>query len=440
MDILSGVEVHFGILNAFCLSYLLIYFLKDRARQIGFVDVPDLRKRHDVAVPVVGGIAVFVAFSLSTITTNSLYGSSRISLLAGGAILMLEGALDDRFGLTAPPRFLAQIAAAGVMMAVSGVMVHSLGNLTFADHAVALGNWSVPFTIFATVGVINAFNMSDGIDGLLGSLSIIALLALGIVAGLGGQFGILELILVLIAAVSAFLLFNLRTPWRTRAAVFMGDAGSTFLGFAITWFVIDLSQGSAQAMPPVIALWILMVPLYDTVFVMCGRVARGRSPLAADRHHLHHLLLQMGNSVNHTLTIISAIAVVGASFGLIGMWLGLSDSLLFLLFLAGFIVYSCVIALLWLRVSMSQSGGNIREFERRGSTDEHWAINPLVSIQYDSDTRSVHGVQKSPEDGVEAQTVNGHDVVHESYLGHVTADYFSHGQEINHPGEHREEK
>lgn len=347
------MNLHVSDLNAFLLSCLLIYFLKQKAKTIGLIDVPDHRKTHEVSVPLVGGIAVFIAFSLSVLS-NDLHSHSEFSLLAGGGVLMLEGALDDRYGFIAAPRFLAQVSAAGIMIIVGSIMVHNLGDLVFTG-SVLLGHWAVPFTIFATVGVTNAFNMADGMDGLLGSLAVVALVALGIVAINGGQFVILRLIILLASAVLAFLMFNLRTPWRKRAAVFLGDAGSTFLGFAITWFIIRLSQGNEPAMPPVTALWILMVPLYDTVFVMCRRIAGGHSPFAADRGHLHHLLLEAGCGVSGTLTAIIGLAVAGAAVGLGGVMAGVSESVLFVTFLAGFLAYSCTVVLAWHCIALSRA-------------------------------------------------------------------------------------
>lgn len=412
MKVLSEVGAHIGILNAFFLSYLLVFFLKDHAYKIGFVDIPDPRKRHGAGVPVVGGIAVFMAFSLTALS-NHLSGGPENSLLAGGAILMLEGALDDRYGFPAPPRFIAQISAAITMILLSGSVVQNLGEIASTNDNVILGSWSIPFTIFATVGVINAFNMVDGMDGLLGSLSTVSLIALTIVAMEGEKFSILTLILLLLSAIFAFLLFNVRTPWRARAVVFLGDAGSTFLGFAITWFVIQLSQGSNRAMPPAAALWILMVPLYDTIFVMCRRVIHGRSPFKADRNHLHHLIMRTGASVNRTLLVIMGAAVAGASFGLFGTLLGIKDRVLFISFLLGFGIYSFINSLLW-RVVENSLDNKFHKFVKLTKSINHRDEEHSTTLNQKN-----HSSGESRPNNIKTSRSNSESIVRINYPGSI---------------------
>ena len=172
------------------------------------------------------------------------------------------------------------------------------------------------FTIFATVGVINALNMSDGADGLAGGLSLIALLGMAYVADGADLASERTLLLLLAVVVVGFLLFNIRLPWQHRARVFMGDAGSMFLGFAITWFFISLSQGEERAMAPVAALWLLMIPLFDTVWLILWRFSQGRSPTSSDVGHLHHVLQMTGMGAATSVWVMLAIAAGGAVRGL----------------------------------------------------------------------------------------------------------------------------
>src|SRR3569832_909431 len=127
------------------------------------------------------------------------------------------------------------------------------------------------------------------------------------------------------ASIVGFLIFNARSPWCKRAKVFMGDAGSMFLGFALARFLIDFSQGDQRIMHPVIALWIFAVPLMDTVAVMLRRIMTGHSPFSADRMLLHHLLLSMGLCVGQTVLLIWGLAVVLALIGILGHSYGISD-------------------------------------------------------------------------------------------------------------------
>ena len=149
-------------------------------------------------------------------------------------------------------RFVAQVIAALLMIFGAGVVLNDLGSMTPSGELLQLGFLAVPFTVFATLGIINALNMCDGLDGLSGSLTLTSLSGLILVAyiwGSPGRYG--ACCRFLGTAIVGFLLFNLRLLGRERASVFMGDAGSMFLGFALTWYAISLSQGESRALPPV---------------------------------------------------------------------------------------------------------------------------------------------------------------------------------------------
>jgi UDP-GlcNAc:undecaprenyl-phosphate GlcNAc-1-phosphate transferase len=179
-----------------------------------------------------------------------------------------------------------------------------------------LGGWAIPFTIFATVGVINAVNMCDGTDGLAGSLCLAALAMVGAAALYAGNNSLFTGLLPIMAAILAFLAFNMRFPWQRRAKVFMGNAGSAFLGFTIAWVVFRLTQNAAHPVSPVLAPWLLAPPLIDCLVLIARRLKLGRSPFSADRDHIHHLLLEAGfspNAVTMGLTLISVTIGLGAA-------------------------------------------------------------------------------------------------------------------------------
>jgi UDP-GlcNAc:undecaprenyl-phosphate GlcNAc-1-phosphate transferase len=222
---------------AFPATAALIVFFRRHAPQLGLVDVPGGRKQHHDEVPMVGGLAMFGGLVVAALATGGVL-TANAAILAGLALLVLLGFVDDRNELSARTRFIVQAAAALIMVYWGGVRLDNLGNL-FGYGDVIMGRWSVPMTVFAVLGVINAMNMIDGADGLAGGLALMALLVLSVIAGgdLGGT-----LLLPLAAAVAGFLVFNLRTPWRDRASVFMGDAGSMLLGFALAWYTVDILQ------------------------------------------------------------------------------------------------------------------------------------------------------------------------------------------------------
>jgi len=318
------------------------------AIRIGLVDEPGGRKPHQGSVPLVGGVAMFCGFALAAATLDIGLTAYR-SFFAAAAILVVVGILDDMLELSSRARFGAQILAAALMAYWGGVVLHDLGALGPGGNAVVLPSWEIVLTIFATVGVINALNMSDGVDGLAGGLSLIALLAMAYLADSAGLASERTLLLLLVVVVAGFLAFNFRLPWRRRARVFMGDAGSMFLGFAITWFAIALSQGEHRAMPPVAALWLLMIPLFDTVWLIVWRFAQGRSPTSSDAGHLHHVLQMTGMGAATSVWLMLAIAAAGAVAGLTALGRGVAESTMFYIFLALFATYCIFMAVTWHR-------------------------------------------------------------------------------------------
>jgi UDP-GlcNAc:undecaprenyl-phosphate GlcNAc-1-phosphate transferase len=306
------------------------------ARRLGLVDWPGGRKCHEGPVPLIGGIAMFWGFLFAVLTLDVPLAGLR-GLLEGTALLVFVGLLDDLHELSSRARFLAQIGAALMMVYLGDVRLSDLGHLT-SGGAFTLGAWEVPFTVFATVGVINAVNLTDGLDGLAGTLTLVALGALASLASAAGRTTDAVVLLGLVGAVLAFLALNLRLA-RLRALVFMGDAGSMFLGFAVAWFCISLSQGSRAAMSPVTALWIFALPLFDTVSLMLRRMLGGRSPFSADRDHLHYILLAAGCSVNQSVAAIGAAALTLAGIGVAGHYLRVPESLMFLSLMGLFVLY-----------------------------------------------------------------------------------------------------
>jgi UDP-GlcNAc:undecaprenyl-phosphate GlcNAc-1-phosphate transferase len=325
-----------------------MHFLRPVAARIGLIDEPTARKAHQGSIPLIGGVAMFCGFAAGALTLGIDLGAYG-GFFAASTILLVVGVLDDLHELSSGTRFGAQILAAGLMAYWGGVVLHDLGMLGSAAKPFVLSGWAIVFTVFATVGVINALNMSDGVDGLAGGLSLIALLGMAYLAH-GAVFAAERgLLLTLCAAVLGFLLFNLRTPWRRRATVFMGDAGSMFLGFAITWFFISMSQGDGRAMPPVVALWLLMVPLFDTVWLIVWRFSQGRSPTSSDVGHLHHVLQMTGMPAATSVWLMLGIAAIGAVAGLAAIEAGVTEATMFQAFLALFAGYCVLMAVSWRR-------------------------------------------------------------------------------------------
>lgn len=373
----------------FVLTAVLVLILCPVAERIGLVDAPDARKAHSGNIPLVGGIAIFAGYGLSCAL---LGGSMPLPdyFFVASAILVIAGVLDDFVELSARSRFLAQILAALVMVFGGRVVLEDLGALSWDGSLFTLGVFMVPMTIFSTVGVVNAINMSDGVDGLAGSYVLIAVIGLAIVSFVAGQDAQGSALVLFAAGLLAFLVFNYRMPGRARATVFLGDAGSMFLGFALTWFIVSSCQGENRIMTPVTALWFLALPLFDTVGIMLRRVLKGRSPFAADREHFHHVLLLANFSVNQSLLIMAMLAMAGVVIGLAGLYLRVPEMWSFIAFLALFALYFFGMMHAWkvmrfLRRSICRrrNAGDRRSAERRRVAEWQWrqrfaaaAMNP----------------------------------------------------------------
>lgn len=308
---------HIGLSVAltFGLTIVSILLLIRSAPRLGLVDHPDERKRHTAPTPMVGGIAMFIGIC-APLALIGPWPPEIQALLAGSALLVAVGAADDAWSLSWSARFIAQGLAAAILVAWGGMRIDSLGNL-FGLGPIDLGVMAVPFTIFAVVGLVNAINMLDGLDGLAGGVTLAILAPMLIYAYAIG----LELVLVpglLVAAgIIAFLLFNYRFPWRHKAHTFMGDAGSNLLGFVLAWMAIALFQSEASSLSPIAILWIVGLPVADTVLTMWRRRRGGRSPFEADHDHVHYVLQQAGFGVNATVHIVSGVALLYASIGIV---------------------------------------------------------------------------------------------------------------------------
>jgi UDP-GlcNAc:undecaprenyl-phosphate GlcNAc-1-phosphate transferase len=222
----------------------------------------------------------------------------------------------------------------------------NLGDLVgFGD--VTLGYIGIPLTLIAVIAAINAFNMIDGIDGLAGMLSGVSFVSLTLMMGIGGQLEHALLPMVLVFALIPYLLFNLDLIGKGKGKIFMGDAGSMLIGLSVIWLLIIGSQSSSASFRPVTALWVIAVPLMDMVAIMIRRVRKGQSPFLADREHLHHIFLRLGLTSRQALVVITSLACMLATIGIVGEYLMVPDLVMLLLFLLVFSLYSLSLQYIW---------------------------------------------------------------------------------------------
>lgn len=252
-----------------------------------------------------------MAIFSSTLIASLIFVKPTVELLyflAAAGLVTITGALDDRFDINYRARLFIQFIAAGLLVFGAGDVLTSFGNI-LGPYELTLGWLAIPVTIFAIAGLINAFNMVDGIDGLAGGLSLISIL--GIYLLTKGQISAdSTTILALIAgALLGYLVFNLHLFPRITKKVFMGDAGSMFLGFVVTAFLIRYTQGEKQVFAPVTALWLVAVPLFDLFTTTLRRVRHGKSPFHPDRTHMHHIFMRAGFSSRATLAFLMSYAM-----------------------------------------------------------------------------------------------------------------------------------
>src|SRR5690554_4454037 len=281
-------------LAAAAITWVVLKLLHPVAPRLNLLDYPKGRKDHAHPTPITGGLAMLVAFiALGALTVGELASRMMVSFAAAALLVSAVGLIDDRYDLRWYWRVLAQVAAALIMIYGAGVRVEQIGPV-FGLDSLALGWLSVPFTVFATVEIINAVNMIDGADGLAGLLVAVCLVMLAAAAVYAGNLGLSRHSLVVAGAVGAFLLYNMRFPWQRRAKAFMGNAGSAFLGLVVAWVVFRLTQNPGHPVNPVLALWLVPVPVMDCLVLTVRRTRQGRSPFSAGRDHIHHFMRDAG--------------------------------------------------------------------------------------------------------------------------------------------------
>ncbi len=339
--------------SGFAFSVCIIYALRPVAVQVGFVDTPCERKHHVGQIPLVGGVAIYAALLAMCLIFPFWRAQSGAGLVALGLPLLLIGMADDKWQLSASIRLLAEICCSLIAAVYFGIRLDDLGRL-LPNLGGTLFWLAIPLTVIGTVGAVNAFNMSDGVDGLAGALAALIFGALAWLAYPTNMAVALQLTSCM-AVLLGFLVFNSRFFGRRQACIFMGDGGSILIGFALVWYLILLSQGPAAVIRPVSALWLFALPLLDTVSIMSRRIARGQSPFAADREHLHHLLLLVGLSVNRVVLVILSAQMVFILFAVAGLYFKLPEWISFTLFLGVFAIYFASTRYAWKLIKESSA-------------------------------------------------------------------------------------
>lgn len=319
---------------SFAVSYLAVRFLDPIVRRYGWLDHPRGRKDHAHPTPVTGGLAIILGvLAVMPMLRPLPEGALVVTFCLGALLLLVTGGLDDLYDLPWIPRVAAQCVAALILVYIGGVRAEHIG--PFDDGTmIALGNLSVPFTVFITVGIINAVNMADGSDGLAGSLALTSLLMLAAASAYAGNDTLIGRIVPFIGAVAGFLVMNVRHRWQPHARVFLGNSGSAIIGFTLAWLAIRVSHTPGHPVSSILVPWLMAPALIDCVTLMGRRLLEHRSPFSADRGHMHHLLLDAGYSPSQVARILAGLSLALGLAAAKALYLNVRPSLLVVAFVA----------------------------------------------------------------------------------------------------------
>lgn len=286
-----------SLVVTFLLCFKIIPTVIRIARLKNLVDEPNSRTSHKKAVPTLGGVGIYLSFSITTLLLSSYYYIPEFNyLLLGMMVLFFLGIKDDIVVLSANKKLIGEIAVA--------VMLAYLGDLRLTSLQGVFGIYEIPYgasvllSSFIYIALINAINLIDGIDGLASGVGILTLSFLGVNFYLMGHLGWSMLCFAMVGSLFAFFLYNV---FGYRNKIFMGDTGSLILGLFLTATTIKFIEMNATfanhltiTFAPAVAIALLILPIFDTIRVFSVRIANGRSPFSPDKNHLHHLLLYLG--------------------------------------------------------------------------------------------------------------------------------------------------
>ena len=291
---------------AFGVSLASTPLVKMLAYKIGAVDVPkDERRVHDHPIPRLGGLAIFYGFLISILCFTVIEGQMR-GIILGALIIVALGIVDDVKQLSAKIKFAVQLVVAAIVV-MHGVVIRyiSVPEFIVEGGILPLGFMSIPITIMWIVGVTNAVNLIDGLDGLAVGVSSIATFSLFFIAILASEMQIAIITAALAGACLGFLPYNFNP-----AKIFMGDTGSTFLGYMLSVICIQGLFKGYVVISFIIPFLILGLPIFDTAFAIIRRIWNKKPIMAPDRGHLHHRLMDMGFSQKQTVAILYVIASI----------------------------------------------------------------------------------------------------------------------------------
>ena len=299
-----------SFLVAALISLIATPVVRKGAIRYGLMDIPkDERRVHKKAIPLSGGLAIFLAVLVSVLIFLPVNGE-KAAFLAGAGLIVATGLYDDKFAMSAKAKFAMEILAA-IILIFGGVKITFFTNPFYGTNLLINLDWlAIPITVFWVVGITNTINLIDGLDGLAGGISAIASISLMFVAHRLHHDEMAALAAILAGSCLGFLPYNFNP-----AKIFMGDTGALFLGFTLSYLAIEGVMKSVAMITILIPVLILGVPVFDTTFAMIRRKLSGKSISEADKGHLHHRLLRHGFNQKQTVFALYGVSII---FGIIG--------------------------------------------------------------------------------------------------------------------------
>ena len=329
------VDVMTALLLALIVSFLATPLVRRLAFKIGAVDIPrDNRRMHDHPIPRLGGLAIFLGFLVSVLAYAEIDLQMQ-GILIGATIIAVLGMADDIHSLPAKFKFVVQILAA-LCAVFHGVAIEVINNPNiFSENEYwVLGWWSIPISVIWIVAITNAVNLIDGLDGLADGISTIGALTMLILALILGENEIALLCGALVGACVGFLPYNLNP-----ARIFMGDTGSTFLGFILACVSIQGLFKYYAVISFLVPFLILGLPIFDTASAIIRRLLKGQSPMVADRSHIHHKLIDLGLNQKQA---VSTLYIISGVLGLSAVLLATSAGAKAALFILALVICAVV--------------------------------------------------------------------------------------------------
>ncbi len=341
------LRIGLALIVAMLVSWIMTPVAKGLAHKMGAVDIPkDERRMHNEPIPRLGGMAIFLGFLCSALLFIPLTEQIR-GMLMGGIAVVILGMFDDIYALSAKLKLLVQLLAASIAVYHGNVIeVLSNPNIFSENLHWDVGILSVPLSILWIVGITNAVNLIDGLDGLAVGVAAISSITLLIIA-MQVSDGLVALLMAALAgSCIGFMPYNLNP-----AKIFMGDTGSTFLGFVLATVSIQGLFKFYTVISFAVPFLLLGLPIFDTSFAIIRRILKGQNPMKADRSHVHHKLIDMGMNQKQAVAILY---VISALLGLTAVILTSNVKLKALVLLLALLIASVIAYRIYLSDTTNQ--------------------------------------------------------------------------------------